>query len=146
LDFGAGPGTALWAARDCWQDLETATLVEASPSMRKFGEGFAGESGGARVGWHGDVPPGARDLVTLAYVLDELDPAQRSALVGQLWSSTAGMLLIVEPGTPSGWQRILDARAILLKQGAQMVAPCPHTYACPLMAPDWCHFSRRVAR
>ncbi len=40
--------------------------------------------------------------------------------------STADTLLIVEPGTPAGWQRILDARALLLKQGAQMVAPCPH--------------------
>jgi ribosomal protein RSM22 (predicted rRNA methylase) len=27
-----------------------------------------------------------------------------------------------------------------------MVAPCPHAQACPLAAPDWCHFSRRVAR
>jgi ribosomal protein RSM22 (predicted rRNA methylase) len=58
---------------------------------------------------------------------------------------TADTLLIVEPGTPAGWRRILDARDLLLKQGAQL-APCPHTRTCPLVAPDWCHFSRRVAR
>src|SRR3954447_1418691 len=38
LDFGAGPGTALWAARDCWPDLAEATLIEASAAMRQFGE------------------------------------------------------------------------------------------------------------
>ncbi len=114
--------------------------------MRKFGEDFAGMSGVAGVDWHAEAPPGARDLVTLAYVLDELDAAERATLIERLWSRTADTLLIVEPGTPAGWQRILDARALLLKQGAQMIAPCPHAQACPLVAPDWCHFSRRVAR
>jgi ribosomal protein RSM22 (predicted rRNA methylase) len=52
----------------------------------------------------------------------------------------------VEPGTPAGYRRILDTRDLLLRQGAQMVAPCPHGFACPLLAPDWCHFSRRVSR
>jgi ribosomal protein RSM22 (predicted rRNA methylase) len=147
LDFGAGPGTVLWAARDCWPDLDAATLIEASASMRKFGAEFAAANGAARVDWTVDVPPsGQSDLVTLAYVLDELDAPQRASLVRQLWSLTGDTLLIVEPGTPAGWQRILDARALLLKQGAQMVAPCPHVAACPLAAPDWCHFSRRVSR
>jgi ribosomal protein RSM22 (predicted rRNA methylase) len=146
LDFGAGPGTALWAANDCWPALEAATLVEASASMRKFGESLAGECGVARREWRPDLPRDQGDLVTLAYVLDELDPAERAGLIARLWSSTADTLLIVEPGTPAGWRRILDARNLLLSQGAHMIAPCPHARACPLAASDWCHFSRRVAR
>jgi ribosomal protein RSM22 (predicted rRNA methylase) len=59
---------------------------------------------------------------------------------------TGDTLLLVEPGTPAGYRRILDARDLLLRQGAHMIAPCPHASACPLIAPDWCHFSRRVAR
>ena len=147
LDFGAGPGTVLWAARDCFTDLEAATLIEASASMRKFGEAFAQESGLARIAWHSDQTALApSDLVTLAYVLDELEAPQRQALIGDLWSATTDTLLIVEPGTPAGWQRVLDARAWLLQQGAHVVAPCPHALGCPLVAPDWCHFSRRVSR
>jgi ribosomal protein RSM22 (predicted rRNA methylase) len=146
LDFGAGPGTALWAARDRWSELDAATLIEASTSMRKFGEVFAGESGIARIEWGADLPSQHSDLVTLAYVLDELDPARRTTLVQQLWSLARDTLLIVEPGTPAGWQRILAARDLLLRQGAQIVAPCPHASTCPLVAPDWCHFSRRVSR
>ena len=30
--------------------------------------------------------------------------------------------------------------------GANILAPCPHARPCPLAAPDWCHFSARVAR
>jgi ribosomal protein RSM22 (predicted rRNA methylase) len=147
LDFGAGPGTALWAAADCWPDLGSATLIEASTSMRKFGAEFAPASGVARIDWHGDVPSsGQHDLVTLAYVLDEMDSPQRAMLVRQLWSLTGDILLIIEPGTPAGYRRILEARDALLQQGAHMVAPCPHASACPLIAPDWCHFSRRVSR
>src|SRR5262249_29116614 len=78
LDFGAGPGTALWAVSDCWPDLDAATLVEASPAMQKFGAEFAPRSRVAAIDWRSDAPAaGARDLVTLAYVLDELDPAER---------------------------------------------------------------------
>jgi ribosomal protein RSM22 (predicted rRNA methylase) len=147
LDFGAGPGTALWAARDCWPDLDTAALVEASAAMRKFGAAFAPRSGVTAVDWHAAPPSsGARDLATVAYVLDELDPAQRSAVIQQIWSLTGDTLLVVEPGTPAGWRRILDARDLLLRQGAHVVAPCPHADTCPLVAPDWCHFARRVAR
>jgi ribosomal protein RSM22 (predicted rRNA methylase) len=147
LDFGAGPGTALWAARDCWPDLDSALLIESSSAIRTFGARFAGESGVARIEWQPalDTPP-PHDLVTIAYVLDELDPDRRAPLLDRLWSMTGDMLLIVEPGTSAGWRRILEARTQLLNLGAYLIAPCPHAAACPLAAPDWCHFSRRVAR
>ena len=82
----------------------------------------------------------------LAYVLDELPEAARRPLIKQLWALTADTLLIVEPGTPAGWKRILRARDILIQAGAHILAPCPHARPCPLAAPDWCHFSARVAR
>ena len=51
------------------------------------------------------------DLVTAAYVLSELaSNAERQQVVQELWSSTKGILVLVEPGTPSGYQYIIDAR------------------------------------
>jgi ribosomal protein RSM22 (predicted rRNA methylase) len=150
LDAGAGPGTATWAAAQRWDSLEDATLVEASLAIRAVGERLGLTL--PRVTWLAarldaalpEVSPS--DLVLLAYVLDELPDAAHEPLIKLLWPLTSDTLLIVEPGTPAGWKRILRARDLLIQAGAHILAPCPHTVACPLTAPDWCHFSARVAR
>ena len=152
LDIGAGPGTVLWAAQSVWPDLQSATLVEASASIRAMGQKLAAASTLQAVTWkdadirRGVADAAPADLVTLAYVLDELEPAERAKLVDALWTTTRNLLVIVEPGTTAGWRRILDARAQLIGAGAHIIAPCPHAQACPIAEPDWCHFSARVAR
>jgi ribosomal protein RSM22 (predicted rRNA methylase) len=151
LDVGSGPGTVIWAAAALWPQLEAATLVEASPAIRTLGEKLVAETPLQRIAWHtgdlrGGLPDAIHDLVTLAYVLDELAPAERADLVDRLWSLSRSALIIVEPGTPAGWRRILDARTRLIAAGASILAPCAHALACPIASPDWCHFSARVAR
>jgi ribosomal protein RSM22 (predicted rRNA methylase) len=152
LDIGAGPGSALWAARDCWDGLTEATLVETSDAIRKVGTELSSHAAPTRVSWvSGNIETGLpslpnADIVTLAYVLDELPPVLISRLVDRLWEQTGDMLVVVEPGTTAGWQRILEVRKRLIAAGAHLVAPCPHQSECPIAAPDWCHFSRRVAR
>ncbi|MDX8460839.1 small ribosomal subunit Rsm22 family protein [Mesorhizobium humile] len=152
LDIGAGPGTMLWATSDVWPELERAVLVEASAAVRNVGQSLVEGAIAARAEWiAGDatidldgVMPA--DLVSAAYVLDEIAPASLPKLIARLWGLTADTLLIVEPGTPAGWQRILAARQQLIAAGAHVLAPCPHAAPCPLAPPDWCHFARRVAR
>ena len=152
LDAGAGPGTAAFAARDCWASLSQATLIESSPAIRRVGEILMPHAGFAQAEWRAldlataTLPQGRHDLVMLAYVLDELPEAVLAPLVDRLWQAAGDMLVIVEPGTPAGWSRMLAARGRLIAAGAHLVAPCPHALACPLMPPDWCHFVRRVAR
>ena len=152
LDVGAGPGTALWAAADCWPDLADALLIEASPIFRACGEELARAAHLPRVSWRlADVAAETidctpRDLVCLAYVLNELAPVVRESVLKRLWDMTADTLVVVEPGTPAGWGRILAARRQLIGAGAHVLAPCAHAFACPLQPPDWCHFAERVAR
>jgi ribosomal protein RSM22 (predicted rRNA methylase) len=64
------------------------------------------------------------------------------------WAATTAALVVVEPGTPDGYRRVLAARDLLISVGGFVVAPCPHSLACPLAesAGDWCHFAVRVAR
>ena len=51
------------------------------------------------------------DLVTAAYVLSELDSdRERQQVIQELWERTKGMLVLVEPGTPSGYENIISAR------------------------------------
>ncbi len=152
LDAGAGPGTALFAARDCWPSVADATLIESSPAIRRWGERLVSEAGLRKTDWRSadivapDRPQERHDLVTLAYVLDELSSEARGPLIRDLWEATGDTMVVVEPGTPAGWSRILTVRDDLIAAGAHIVAPCPHALNCPLHAPDWCHFSRRVAR
>jgi ribosomal protein RSM22 (predicted rRNA methylase) len=152
LDAGAGPGTATWAAAERWGSLRDALAIEASPAIRAVGERLSRDLPLDRAAWLaqriedglGDLA--ARDLVLLSYVLVELPPSAHEWLIKQLWRLTADTLVIVEPGTPEGWIRILAVREMLIGAGACLLAPCPHHHACPLSAPDWCHFSARLPR
>ena len=71
----------MWAIVDLWPDLEQAVLLEASAAVRKVGEALAADAIAARIAWlAGDVTIDLADLepaelVTCAYVLDEVAPA-----------------------------------------------------------------------
>jgi ribosomal protein RSM22 (predicted rRNA methylase) len=146
LDLGSGPGTALWAARETWPTVTTTTAIEVEPEMRRV----ARELGGFEL-VPGDLPaavPDRRyDLVTAAYVLGELGAAF-AATLDRAWEATDGALVVVEPGTPAGYERLLAARDRLVASGGRVAAPCPHDGPCPLAEIDgeWCHFAVRVAR
>ena len=155
LDLGAGPGTAAWAAGGVWPSLRAATAVEAEPEMRRLGRELARAAASPVVAdaeWVAGALPAALpsasfDLVTLSYVLGELAERDRESVVGSAWEAAAGAIVVVEPGTPAGYERVLEARDRLIALGATVVAPCPHDRACPLAGTgDWCHFAVRLAR
>src|SRR6202000_2264000 len=76
----------------------------------------------------------------------EMTGTQITALILAAWNRCSSALVIVEPGTPQGYRRILQARDLLLAREARILAPCPHQLPCPLAAPYWCHFAQRVPR
>lgn len=150
LDLGAGSGAASWAACHVFDSLQAITLVEREAGMVDTGRRLAA----------GRRPEGAwqvadlcgvsrwldHDLVILSYVIGELPQPAAARVVGQAWSAARQALVIVEPGTPAGFTRILEARASLLAAGAHLAAPCPHSGPCPVVPPDWCHFAQRIER
>jgi ribosomal protein RSM22 (predicted rRNA methylase) len=79
-------------------------------------------------------------------MIGEISDAERTALADLMWAKTRDTLLIVEPGTPAGYGRIIALRRQLIAAGAHVAAPCPHDGECPLAAPDWCHFTQRLPR
>jgi ribosomal protein RSM22 (predicted rRNA methylase) len=153
LDVGAGPGTATWAAAEAFSSLQDFTLLDANPALRALaldlGRGSTRlrhikyERGEARAALADSEPA---DLVVASYVIGEIDDAERRALADAMWAKTRDALLIVEPGTPMGYGRIIALRAQLIAQGAHVAAPCPHDGPCPLSSPDWCHFTQRLPR
>lgn len=154
IDVGGGTGAAIWAAAGVWPSLEESTVVEQVAGAIALGRRLAGNAGDKAVRdstWRrGLIDPSApapeADLVTLSYVLGELPEARRADAVRWL-SAKAGMLVLIEPGTPAGYERIVEARDQLVELGLSLVAPCPHEGACPIpRGKDWCHFSARLPR
>jgi ribosomal protein RSM22 (predicted rRNA methylase) len=145
LDVGAGPGVAAWAATTVWPELERVVLLEAESEMVALGRRLGPAGAEWAQGELGSID-GSFDLVLAGYVLNELggEPPDRTAAT--LWQATADTLVAVEPGTPSGYARVLGLRAAVLAAGGFTLAPCPHDEPCPLEAPDWCHFSARLQR
>lgn len=98
----------------------------------------------ARIGAGLELAP--TDLITVSYVLKELTADVRTALVDTA-AAAAQAVVVVEPGTPDGYARIIEARDRLIAAGLSVAAPCPHDEACPIEpGTDWCHFSARVSR
>jgi ribosomal protein RSM22 (predicted rRNA methylase) len=170
LDLGSGPGTALWAAVAQWPSLRSLVAWEREPALIALGRTLARGSQSASLQaahWerldlvaqgagHG-APSGSAaalrsplsadqyDLVVLGHVLNELDPQAQRQVVAQAWNMTAGLVLIVEPGTSAAFGVVRAARDALLGVGAQTIAPCAHDQPCPLQN-DWCHFPQRLKR
>jgi len=173
LDLGAGPGTAMWAAAEIFTELERVTLIEQSSSFIRLGQKLAASARSVAIQtarWveadlkHETQLP-AHDLVIISYALGEMPSASRSQLVHGAWQAAAKVIAVIEPGTPRGFQVILQARSQVLAQGAHMVAPCPHGRQCPMdnqsqrntaeddcatrdtkPKQDWCHFAQRLER
>jgi ribosomal protein RSM22 (predicted rRNA methylase) len=153
LDVGAGPGTASWAAAEAFSSLHSFTLLDANGALRALALDLAGGSARLRdISYpHGQARAAladaeAADLVVASYMIGELSEAEQGALADLMWAKTRDTLVIVEPGTPAGYARVIALRAQLIAAGAHVAAPCPHDGPCPLAAPDWCHFTQRLPR
>jgi ribosomal protein RSM22 (predicted rRNA methylase) len=153
LDIGAGPGTASFAAVEAFPSLTTLSLLDENSALRALALRLAEDH--PRLAQSRYVQGKARklvaaaepaDLVIASYMIGELTDAERTELAALMWTKTRDTLLIVEPGTPAGYSRIIALRAQLITAGAHVAAPCPHDGPCPLVPPDWCHFNQRLPR
>ncbi|KAF1792176.1 S-adenosyl-L-methionine-dependent methyltransferase [Phytophthora cactorum] len=162
LDFGAGPGTASWVAKDFYdQSLDKYRVVEPSQSMVDAAEvlleGFPGLSVRRSIAdLSRDIDAGNKyDLIVVSYVFSDItNDFERVATTSALWEllSENGCLVIVDRGSPWGSHHVRSARQFVLdsvaededaKEGVRIVAPCPHHDECPVGGSTWCHFVQR---
>ncbi|MFC9128355.1 small ribosomal subunit Rsm22 family protein [Streptomyces sp. NPDC057099] len=152
LDVGGGTGAAAWAVTATWDGERPVTVLDWAEPALALGREIAAANPDLRDAQWQRSRIGAAltlestDLVTVSYVLNELTAPDRTALVDAA-AAAAQAVVIVEPGTPDGYARVIEARERLIAAGFHIAAPCPHSAACPI-APgtDWCHFSARVSR
>ncbi len=152
VDVGGGTGAATWAVSDTWGGERPVTVLDwAEPALALGREIAAAHPALRDVSWRrARIGPALTvedaDLVTVSYVLNELTPDDRAALVDTA-AGAARAVVIVEAGTPDGHARVVEARDRLAAAGFRVAAPCPHSAACPIVpGADWCHFAARVSR
>lgn len=149
LDVGAGTGTATWAVNELL-DVESNICVENEDYMLNLGK-ILMKNVIDNVQWIEkniitDNIEQKADLVISSYVLNEIKTENRNQILEKLWNSARKLLLIIEPGTPEGYNQIKEIRDYFIKKGANIVAPCAHEKECKISKDDWCAFSCRVSR
>ncbi|KAJ2058297.1 37S ribosomal protein S22 [Coemansia sp. S146] len=164
LDFGSGPGTALWAIQEVWptQGVEKYQGIDVSEDMLLCAESIIADipvsEEGHRVRdikFTRYLPPSPsdpkerHDLVVSAFALSELpSDSMRKTTVETLWGHTADTLVLVDRGTPDSARMISEARDQILAFGECFtVAPLPNDLPDPtVFTPAWIHFSQRTQR
>ncbi|BAC73631.1 rRNA methyltransferase [Streptomyces avermitilis] len=152
VDIGGGTGAATWAVSATWDGERPVTVLDwAEPALALGREIAAANPALKSAEWQRSrigaaLTVESTDLVTISYVLGELTEADRTVVVDAA-AAAAQAVVIIEPGTPDGYTRVIDARERLIAAGFRIAAPCPHSAACPIVpGEDWCHFSARVSR
>ncbi|MBI3556701.1 MAG: hypothetical protein HY074_10600 [Deltaproteobacteria bacterium] len=167
VDFGCGPGTAALAALAAYKnrykkikelppvhldlvDNQTSALNLAESLVTEFAKKLGLT---VKISLHTTLPSesGQYDLALAANVLNELPPEEGTLareLLLQLWDSTRGVMLVLEPGHRVPSQRLVRYRERLLKTSpgeVKILGPCHHTAKCPVhRTKHWCHFSEPV--
>jgi len=167
VDLGSGPLTlpiALWIARPELRKLKlTWYCVDLSQGALSAGEDIflalaakTGDEPWSIVRVRGEFGVSLRRRVALvasANMFNEMywdNPlpieAQAKHHAQELASYAAGdaAVLLVEPGVPRSGRFVSLIRDAMLRQGFQVVAPCPHAATCPfpgLRYGKWCHFA-----
>ncbi|CAH0545682.1 unnamed protein product [Brassicogethes aeneus] len=150
FDFGAGVGTAMWAANLYWkQYLFEYFNVDSSSSMNDLSQILLQGGRGNQVPLKGVfyrqfLPANntTYDIVVSAYSLLELPSLEaRLKTILNLWNKTEKYLVIVEQGTNAGFKVVNEIRDFILqvdkKYGTGHVfSPCPHDSICPRFTLD----------
>lgn len=152
LDIGCGPGTGLWVAREHFNSLQSYIGFEGDPGFIALAERLNQGVSPQHVEWMrgrypANLPITKADVVLMSYSVGENSHDTIAKTIAYVWEhNVAEWLVVIEPGTPKGFDSILNIRQLLIEKGGYVVAPCKGNYLCPLTAQDWCHFSVRLER
>lgn len=153
LDLGCGPGTGSWAAKTIWPSLKTVTNIDQEEQFIKVGEKIIKDSK-LKINsiWrHQNILTEFEidnyqkyDIIIIANVLNELPEAERVKFLMQAYNHCSGVMIIIEPGTPFGFQIVQEA-ASEFSGKAKLLAPYINN---SFIQSDtyWIHFPQRFIR
>ncbi|CEL98183.1 unnamed protein product [Vitrella brassicaformis CCMP3155] len=154
VEYNAQSAPGIIAAHHIWEGGFTDTLaVEPSEHLTQIGKFLTSDFPSVR--WQLQLYEVTHtfDLCLVSYALAGIKGQEsREMLIKNLWNriNPGGCMVVIEPGTPTGFRFIHGVREIFIKELGDkkfhFVAPCPHEGMCPLAVTgkDWCHFSQRL--
>ena len=150
LDIGSGTGSVFWALENYVENAQI-TAVEKSESMIKYSK-LLSNNLSSKISYIKDdilaLNPqniNCFDLTIESFVLNEMTDADRKKTLDIMMSQSGKYIILIEPGTPKSYERMMKDREYLLSKGLRLVLPCPHEQKCSLVD-DYCNFSVRVNR
>ena len=127
VDWGSGTASAAWAAKEVWPAIRhyvgldeirpmhilSTQLLEA---LRPALQTKLHQTSFANPNLPSMSSSGEGEIAIAAYTLGDIKhPDKRKHLVERMWDSEAEMIVLLDRGTPAGFQLIAEARAHLLK-------------------------------
>ena len=152
LDIGSGTGAAEWAVNDVF-GINDITCLEREQDMRELSKKYFSYSDDFKnvefieADILNEKIKISKDLCVLSYMINELSKENRLNVIDKVVSCTNKVLLIVEPGTPEGFENVKMIRNHLYQKGYEIIAPCTgFNGRCDIKDDDWCASSVRVQR
>jgi ribosomal protein RSM22 (predicted rRNA methylase) len=151
LDVGSGPGTGIWATTSLWPSITAATAIDQDNNLLLLGKEILTTAGlSVDISWKNQdirkniADDSSYDVVILANILNELSVSEGEKLLGNCFNRCAGVLIIIEPGTPFGAGIAVSVAKKLSKAGIVLAPYVHHT----IIADEehWLHFSQRFIR
>lgn len=152
LDLGCGPGTGIIAATEIWPSIHRTTGIDREQYFLRIAEEItynskktlsSGWRQATLVQWMAS-DTNSYDLIIVANVLNEIPHSQREEIINACSAHATGIVLVLEPGTSSGFQ-IIQNTAKYVHGKKRLVAPyIDNTF---VESDDyWIHFSQRFQR
>jgi len=145
LDLGASVGASSWL----FENLDEWLGIEQDEGLIQIGQNLYQDLP-SHIQWergdfiHPFESSKTYDLVLFSYSIGEVSDGTKT--IKNYLKNIGQFLLIIEPGTPRGFERIRTYRSALIETGLHLIAPCPHHDKCPMEGGNWCHFSKRLSR
>lgn len=151
IDVGAGTGAASLAIIEDL-NIEKGLCIEREKAMQDLGkELLRCVKENEKIDWidldiEKENIENKADLVITSYMLNEIKEEKRISVVKKLLDITNKILIIIEPGTPEGFNNIRKMHEYAIENNIKIIAPCIGNFKCRLPSNDWCHTTVRIER
>lgn len=150
IDVGSGTGACLWAIENYFKRAKVIA-IEKETAMIKYSKLLC-ESLSCYIDYLEESIFSKKindiensDLVIESFMLNELTDKERLKATQTMCDKTDDFLVLIEPGTPKSYERMMEVRNYVLSKGFNLILPCSHSGVCGLKN-DYCNFSVRVSR